>query len=81
MQRKEVEAKIFSIVSEILATPKEKLSLTTSFTKDLGADSLAILDIMMKCEEAFQLTISDEETENIKTIGSAVDYIVKHVGK
>ena len=81
MTRIEVEEKVFQIVSEVLAIPKEKLTHNSSFIKDLGADSLTILDVMMKCEDIFQLTISDEETENIKTIGNAVDYIFENLTK
>ena len=80
MTRQEIEEQILNIVSEVMGTQKDKLALSTSF-KDLGADSLTILDIMMKCEDTFQITISDEETENIKNIGNAVNYIHTHIAK
>ena len=75
MTRQEIEQKVVEIVSITLSVPKEKLSLDTSLIKDLSADSLMILDVMLKCEDTFELTISDEDTEKIKTIGDAVDYI------
>ncbi|NUM34691.1 MAG: acyl carrier protein [Candidatus Brocadiae bacterium] len=75
MERKEVEEKIYNIVSEIIGTPKDELTLKTTFIHDLCADSLTIVDIVSKCEDVFQINISDEQAENMKSIGDAVDYI------
>jgi acyl carrier protein len=48
---------------------------------DLGADSLDIVELVMKFEEDFELDIPDEDAENIKTVKDAVDYIEKKKGK
>ncbi len=75
MERKEIEEKLYDIVSEIVGAPKDELKLETTFVNDLSADSLTIVDIMTRCEDVFQITISDEEAENMKSIGDAVKYI------
>lgn len=79
VERKEVEEKVIEIVATVLAQDKKELNLEYSFKKDLSADSIAILDIMMEAEEKFQITIPDEDAEGIKTIGDAVDYICKNL--
>ena len=81
MSHEEIKDKVFSIVSDILGTPKEKLTSTTSLVNDLGADSLAISDIMTKCEETFKLQILDEDMEGVKNIGGAIDFIYNHQTK
>lgn len=81
MEKKIIEEKLCEIVAEILGTPKEELKRNTTFVQDLGADSLTIMEIMTRCEDAFQITISDEEAENMKSIGDAVDYIASRVKK
>jgi acyl carrier protein len=75
VEKKEIQEKLYEIVSEIIGTPKEDLTLETTFVQDLSADSLTIVDIMTRCEDVFQITISDEEAENMKTIGDALKYI------
>ena len=80
MDRKVIEEKVLEIVANLLDREKEDLNLTDSFTQDLSADSLTIIEIMTECEEEFQLTINDEETENIKTIDDAIGYIHNQLG-
>ncbi len=47
----------------------------TNIIDDLGADSLDIVELMMSVEEEFQITISDSDAHNFKTIGDVVSYI------
>jgi acyl carrier protein len=49
-----------------------------SFVDDLGADSLDTVELVMAFEEAFDIEISDEDAEKIRTVSDAVDYIGKH---
>jgi len=79
VERKEIEEKLYDIVSEIIGTPREELKPETTFVHDLSADSLTIVDIMTRCEDVFQITISDEEAENMKSIGDAAKYIKSRV--
>jgi acyl carrier protein len=48
---------------------------TASFTEDLGADSLDVVELVMALEDEFGIDIPDEEVGNIKTVGDAVTYI------
>ncbi len=56
-------------------------SPTASFIDDLGADSLAIVELVLAFEEEFELDIPDEETERIRTVQNAIDYISSRVNQ
>lgn len=76
---KEVEEKVSSIVSEQLGVDKAEISRETSFVNDLNADSLDTVELIMELEDAFEMSIPDEEAEKIQTVGQAVDYISQHL--
>ncbi len=69
-----VESKVKNIVVDQLEVSIDKLTLDTTF-EDIDADSLDIVELVMALEEEFDLEISDQEIENIKTIGDVVRYI------
>ena len=77
----EVETKIREIVCKKLAVSPDKVTLQTSFINDLGADSLDVVELMMEIEDAFKLSITDEDAEKIRTVGDAVKYISENAGK
>ena len=56
------------------------IKLESSFIDDLGADSLGLVELVLAFEESFELDIPDEDTEKIKTVQDAIDYIQKHSG-
>jgi len=67
------------IIVEHLGVEKEKVTPDASFTDDLNADSLDLVDLMMTIEEKFGLgEIPDEDTRKIVTVQDAVDYIEEH---
>lgn len=70
-----IESQVIEIVREQLDVKPEDISLDKTFTDDLGADSLAIVELVLALEEKFDLKIPDEEVENIKTVGDAANYI------
>lgn len=76
---KEVEEKVVSIVGEQLGVDKAEISRETSFVNDLNADSLDTVELIMELEDAFEMSIPDEEAEKIQTVGQAIDYIVQHL--
>ncbi len=73
-----VEKKVKKIISDQLEVAADKLSMETSF-EDIDADSLDIVELVMALEEEFDLEISDQEIENIKTVGDIVKYIESQV--
>lgn len=74
----DVFAKIKGLITEQLGVDEGDVTKETSF-EDLDADSLDIVELVMALEEEFNLEISDEEVENIKTVGDVVRYIEAHV--
>lgn len=73
-----IEAKVKSIIADQLGAKEDEIKLESSFIEDLGADSLDIVELVMSMEEEFELEIPDEEAENIKSVGDAINYIVAH---
>ena len=67
--------KIKTILAEQLDVDAETLTMETDIAKDLNADSLDVVEILMSIEDEFSVEIPDEEIENIKTIGGLVEYI------
>lgn len=74
----EIEEKVIAIVCEQMGTTKDKVSKSTSFVQDLGADSLDTVELVMAFEEEFRLEIPDEDAEKITRVKEAVDYIQSH---
>ena len=72
--KEDTQQKVIAIISEKLSMPKENITTEATF-KDLGADSLDIVEIIMNFEETFGIEIKDEDAEKIKTVGQAVDHI------
>ena len=71
----EIENKVREIVCQQLDVDPDQVKLETSFVDDLGADSLAVVELVLALEEAFEIDIPDEDTEKLRTFKDAVDYI------
>jgi len=76
----DIEVRIKEIICEQLDVKPEDVSEGKSFTEDLGADSLAIVELVLALEEQFDVKIPDDELDKIKTVGDAVAYIKSRVG-
>ena len=74
----ETTEQVIAIVAEKLGVDQEKIKPFSSFVGDLGADSLDMGELLMNLEDNFKMTIPDEDAEEIKTVGDAVEYIDKH---
>ncbi len=73
-----VADKVKGIISDQLGVDKEEVTDGASFTDDLGADSLDIVELVMAFEEEFSIEIPDEDAEKIVKVQDAVGYISEH---
>lgn len=73
-----IENKVKEVICAQLEVSPEKVKPEASFIDDLKADSLAVVELVLALEEAFGIEIPDEDTEQIKTVGDAVNYIKSH---
>ena len=71
----DIAEKVKDIVCEQMGANREKITDTTSFINDLGADSLDTVELVMEFEEQFDINIPDEDAEKIQTVGDAVKFI------
>lgn len=76
----DIETAVTEIICEQLDVKAEDVDASKSFTDDLGADSLAIVELVLAFEEKFDVKIPDDEVDNIKTVGDAVSYIKSRQG-
>lgn len=67
--------KVKNIIAEQLDADVEEITMETSMMKDLNADSLDAVEIMMALEDEFGVTIPDEDAEGFKNIGDIVTYL------
>ena len=74
----EIGDKVKDIVSQQLDVDKAQIKEESQFIDDLGADSLAIVELVLAFEEQFEIDIPDEDAEKITTVKQAVEYIEKH---
>ena len=75
----DVEQKVKNIIVEKLTVDENEVTPEAEFNKDLGADSLDSVELIMEFEKLFDLQIPEPEAEKIKTVGDAVAYIEAHV--
>jgi len=73
-----VEQRVREIVAEQLERDVNEVTNAASLIDDLGADSLDVVELVMKMEEEFGIEIPDEEAEKIKTVNDVIQYIATH---
>jgi acyl carrier protein len=74
----EIASKVKEIIVDKLSVDENEVIETAEFSKDLGADSLDTVELIMEFEKVFDLTIPEEEAEKITTVGDAINYIEEH---
>jgi len=73
-----LEERVVKILCEKLLVNREHVTHSSSLETDLGADSLTIVELIMTMEEELGITIPDEDTQKMKTVGDLLDYIFQH---
>ncbi len=71
----EVAEKVNGIIVEKLGVDASQITNEASFTNDLGADSLDTVELIMEFEKEFDISIPDEQAEEIQTVGDAIKYL------
>ena len=71
----EIAQKVTSIIIDKLGVEESEVNAEASFTNDLGADSLDTVELIMEFEKEFNISIPDDQAENIATVGDAIKYL------
>ncbi len=71
----DIESRVKAIIVDKLGVDESEVTLESSFTNDLGADSLDTVELIMEFEKEFNLAIPDDQAETIVTVGDAVKYV------
>lgn len=71
----DVDSKVKSIIVDKLGVDESEVAAEANFTNDLGADSLDTVELIMEFEKEFDISIPDEDAENIATVGDAIEYL------
>lgn len=71
----EIASRVKAIIADKLNVDENEVTENAEFTKDLGADSLDTVELIMEFEKEFGITIPDDKAEGITTVKDAIDYI------
>lgn len=75
----DAQDRLRKIIAEQLSVDEEDVVPEASFIEDLNADSLDLVELIMTLEEDFDIKISDEDAEGIRTVQDAIDYLQEHL--
>ena len=79
MTEQEIESKVKAIIVDKLGVEESQVTAEANFQADLNADSLDTVELIMEFEKEFNITIPDEDTQKISTVGDAIDYVKEAV--
>jgi acyl carrier protein len=76
----EIQAKVRKILAENLSVPEDTITMDSRFQEDLDADSLDLVEAVLALEEEFGVNIPEEEMEDVKTVGEAINVVMAKLG-
>jgi len=79
MHERDIHAQVKRIIQDQLEIDEADLRPEAAFIDDLGADSLGLVELVLALEEAFEIEIPDEDTEQLRTVQDAMNYIARRV--
>ncbi len=74
-----IAERVSKIIIDKLGVDESEVTPEASFTNDLGADSLDTVELIMEFEKEFDISIPDEQAENIQTVGQAIEYLESQI--
>lgn len=77
----DIEKRVKEIIVDKLTVDENEVTPTAEFSKDLGADSLDTVELIMEFEKEFNITIPEDKAQGIATVGDAIAYIEAEEGK
>ena len=77
----DIPSEVKRIIKEQLDVDDKDIKPESTFIEDLGADSLGLVELVLAFEEAFEIDIPDEDTEKIRSVQDAIDYIERNAKK
>ena len=77
----EIANSVTKLIIDKLGVKESEVTKEASFTNDLGADSLDTVELIMEFEKEFNISIPDEDAEQIQTVGNAIEYLEANVEK
>ena len=75
----DIAGSVKAIIVDKLGVDENEVTMEASFTNDLGADSLDTVELIMEFEKEFNISIPDDQAENIGTVGQAITYLEENV--
>jgi acyl carrier protein len=79
MERDDAVAALREVAVEVLSVEPEAVTEDARFKEDLDADSLDLVELVMGLEERFDISVPEEDLENVTTVGQAVDLVLSKV--
>ncbi|HXF71267.1 MAG TPA: acyl carrier protein [Actinomycetota bacterium] len=80
MDRAEIEARVRKVLAEQLAVDESQVTPEARFAEDLNADSLDLVEAVLALEEEWNIEIPEEEMQDVKTVGQAIELVAQKVG-